>query len=180
MLARSYAERAKELYEEQEDRLNVGRLLNNLGGLTFLLGDPEQAVELLKEAFAVALEVGSKPDAAQAVSSLAQVHLRESRPDLAEEQARVALGLLDGRVDFLDEQGNAQLVLGRALLEQGRLDESEEALAASEAAFEQLSSRSHRAAAWTAQAELSMRRGDKDRALELYRRATDALQDFSF
>ena len=73
VLARSYAERAKALYEEQEDRLNVGRLLNNLGGLAFLLGDSERAAELLKEAFAVALEVGSKPDAAQAVSSLAQV-----------------------------------------------------------------------------------------------------------
>jgi tetratricopeptide (TPR) repeat protein len=180
VLARSYAEQAKTLYEEHEDRLNVGRLLNNLGGLTFLLGDPEQAVELLKEAFAVALEVGSKPDAAQAVSSLAQVHLREGRPEQAEEQARLALNLLEDRVDFLDEQGNAQLVLGRALLEQGMLEESEQALAASEAAFEQLSSRSHRAAAWTAQAELSMRRGDQDTALRLYRRAAEALQDFSF
>jgi tetratricopeptide (TPR) repeat protein len=180
VLARSYAEQAKALYEEHEDRLNVGRLLNNLGGLTFLLGDPEQAVELLKEAFAVALEVGSKPDAAQAVSSLAQVHLREGRPEQAEEQAQLALSLLEERVDFLDEQGNAQLVLGRALLEQGRLDESEQALAASEAAFEQLSSRSHKAAAWTAQAELSMRRGDQDAALKLYRRAAEALQDFSF
>jgi tetratricopeptide (TPR) repeat protein len=180
VLARSYAEQAKALYEEHEDRLNVGRLLNNLGGLTFLLGDPEQAVELLKEAFAVALEVGSKPDAAQAVSSLAQVHLREGRPEQAEEQARLALSLLEERVDFLDEQGNAQLVLGRALLEQDKLEESEQALAASESAFEQLSSRSHRAAAWTAQAELSLRRGDRDTALKLYRRAAEGLQDFSF
>jgi tetratricopeptide (TPR) repeat protein len=180
VLARSYAERAKALYEEQEDRLNVGRLLNNLGGLTFLLGDPERAVQFLKEAFAVALEVGSKPDAAQAVSSLAQVHLRTGRAELAEEQAQQALSLLEGRVDFLDEQGNAQLVLGRALLEQGKLEESEQALAAAEAAFEQLSSRSHRAAAWTAQADLSVRLGDKDTALKLYRRAAEALQDFSF
>jgi tetratricopeptide (TPR) repeat protein len=180
VLARSYAERAKALYEEQEDRLYVGRLLNNLGGLAFLLGDSERAAELLKEAFAVSLEAGSKPDAAQAVSSLAQVNLRTGRPELAEEQARQALSLIDGRVDFLDEEGNAQLVLGRALLEQGMLDESEQALAAAEAAFEQLSSRSHRAAAWTAQADLSLRRGDKDTALNLYRRASEALQDFSF
>jgi tetratricopeptide (TPR) repeat protein len=180
VLARSYAERAKALYEEQEDRLYVGRLLNNLGGLAFLLGDSERAAELLKEAFAVSLEAGSKPDAAQAVSSLAQVNLRTGRPELAEEQARQALSLIDGRVDFLDEEGNAQLVLGRALLEQGMLDESEQALAAAEAAFEQLSSRSHRAAAWTAQADLSLRRGDKDTALKLYRRASEALQDFSF
>ena len=180
VLARSYAERAKALYEEQEDRLNVGRLLNNLGGLTFLLGDPEKAADYLKEAFAVALEVGSKPDAAQAVSSLAQVNLRIGNVALAEDQARQALSLLDGRVDFLDEQGNAQLVLGRALLDQDRLDESEHALAAAEAAFEQLSSRSHRAAAWTAQADLSVRRGDKDTALSLYRRAAETLQDFRF
>jgi tetratricopeptide (TPR) repeat protein len=180
VLARSYAERAKELYEEQEDRLNVGRLLNNLGGLTFLLGDSERAVGYLKEAFAVAIEVGSKPDAAQAVSSLAQVHLRTGDAVLAEEQARVAVSLLDERVDYLDEQGNAHLVLGRALLEQGRLDEAEQALTTSEAAFEQLSSSSHRAAAWMAQADLSVRRGDQDRALRLYRLAAETLQDFSF
>ncbi len=164
VLARSYAERAKALYEEQDDRLNVGRLLNNLGGLTFLLGDPEQAVGLLKKAFSVALEVGSESGEAE----------------LAEQQARQALKLLEGRVDFLDEQGNVQLVLGRALLEQGRLDEAEHAIAASEAIFDQLSSTSHRAAAWTAQAELSIRRGDQDQALRLYRRAAETLQDFRF
>jgi tetratricopeptide (TPR) repeat protein len=108
------------------------------------------------------------------------VNLRTGNVALAEEQARQALSLLDGRVDFLDEQGNAELVLGRALLEQGRLDESEHALAAAEAAFEQLSSGSHRAAAWTAQADLSVRRGDKDTALSLYRRAAETLQDFRF
>jgi tetratricopeptide (TPR) repeat protein len=180
VLARSYAERAKALYEEQDDRLNVGRLLNNLGGLTFLLGDPEKAVRLLKSAFSVALEVGSEADAAQAVSSLAQVHLRTGEVELAEQQARHALSLLEGRVDFLDEQGNVQLVLGRALLEQGRLDEAEQAIASSEATFEQLSSTSHRAAAWIAQAELSIRRGDQEKALRLYRRAAETLQDFRF
>ena len=180
VLARSHAERAKELYEEQDDRLSVGRLLNNLGGLAFLLGDPQKAERLLKDAFSVALEVGSTPDAAQAVSSLAQVHLRTGQPKLAEQQARHALRLLEGRLDFLDEQGNAQLVLGRALLEQGKLEEAEQALAESEATFEQLSSASHRAAAWTAQAELNVRRGDEDKALKLYRLATEALQDFRF
>lgn len=180
VLARSHAERAKELFEEQNDRLSVGRLLNNLGGLTFLLGNPLEAERLLKDAFAVALEVGSEPDAAQAVSSLAQVHLRTGQPELAEQQARHALQLLDGRIDFLDERGNAQLVLGRALLEQGRLDEAGDAMAASEATFEQLSSPSHRAAAWTAQAELSIRRGDQTNALRLYRLVAETLQDFRF
>ena len=178
ILARSHAERAKALYEEQDDRLNVGRLLNNLGGLQFLLGKPAEAVGLLKEAFSVAVEVDSEVDAAQAVSSLAQVHLRSGDVEQAEEQARHALTLLDGRVDFLDEIGNAQLVLGRALLEQGRLDDAEEAFDAAEASFGQLSSGSHQAAAWTAQAELAVRRGDRQAALDLYRRAAETLQDF--
>ncbi|HXV58837.1 MAG TPA: tetratricopeptide repeat protein [Gaiellaceae bacterium] len=178
--ARSHAERAKVLYEEIEDRANTGKLLTTLGGLTFLLGRPEESIPLFKQAFAVALEVGSEADAAQAVSSLAQVHLRTGQVGLAEEQARHALDLLQGRQDFIDEIGNAQLVLGRSLLEQGRLDEAEEMFQAAEASFQQLSSASHQAAAWTAMADLAVRRDEKEAAIELYRRAVEALQDFRF
>jgi tetratricopeptide (TPR) repeat protein len=180
VLARNYAERAKAQYEEVSDRANVGRLLNNLGGLNFLLGKPEDAIRHLKDAFATALEVGSDTDAAYAVSSLAQVHLRTGSPELAEEQARHALELLDGRVDLLDEIGNAQLVLGRALLEQDRLDEAETQFAAAQTSFDQLSSASHRAAAWVAQGDLATRRGDDRGAARLYRMAAEALQDVRF
>jgi tetratricopeptide (TPR) repeat protein len=180
VLARAYAERAKGYYEELADRGRVGRLLNNLGGLNFLLGKPDEAKTLLKQAFGVALEVGSEPDAAQAVSSLAQVHLRTEEIDLAEQQARHALELLDGRVDFLDEIGNAQLVLGRALLAQGRLDEAAKTLTEAEASFAQMSSVSHQAAVWVAMGDLAVRRGDDTEASKLYRRAAESLQDFRF
>jgi tetratricopeptide (TPR) repeat protein len=178
--ARSYAERAKVLYEEIDDRANTGKLLTTLGGLTFLLGKPNESIPLFKQAFAVALEVGSDADAAQAVSSLAQVHLRTGQLELAEQQAGHALDLLADRVDFIDEIGNAQLVLGRSLLEQGRLEEAEEKFRAAEESFEQLSSASHKAAAWTAQAELAVRRGEKEDAIQLYQQAVEALQDFRF
>jgi tetratricopeptide (TPR) repeat protein len=178
--ARAYAEKAKALYEQIEDRANTGKLLTTLGGLTFLLGRPDESIPFFKQAFAVALEVGSDADAAQAVSSLAQVHLRTGRVELAEEQARHALELLADRVDFIDEIGNAQLVLGRSLLEQGRLEEAAEKFRAAEASFDQLSSASHKAAAWTAQAELAVERGDRDAAITLYQRAVQALQDFRF
>jgi tetratricopeptide (TPR) repeat protein len=178
--ARALAERAKELYEAHGDRLNLGRMLNNLGGLNYLLGKSEEAIDYLKRAFSVALEVGSEPDAAQAVSSLAQVHLGAGDWALAEEQARHALELLEGRPDFLDEIGNAQIVLGRSLLEQGRLDEAEHAFAEGELCLSQLSSASHRAVAWTAQGDLASRRGDDSAAAALYRRAAEALQDVRF
>jgi tetratricopeptide (TPR) repeat protein len=162
------------------DRSNLGRLLNNLGGINFLLGHPDEALALLKDAVRIALEVGNDDEAAHAVNGIAQVHLRTGEVKLAEEQARYALKLLGGRVDEMHEIGNAQLVLGRALLEQDRLDEAEDAFTAGEAAYDQMSSGSHRADAWIAQGDLATRRGDDRRAAELYRRAADALQDVRF
>ncbi len=180
VLARNYAERAREAYAELADRVHVSQLTNNLGGLNFLLGNTEQAVELLKESFAIALDLGRDADAGRAVSSLAQVHLRTGNVEQAEEQARHALQLLEGRVDYVDEIGSAQLVLGRALLQQERLDEAEAAFAAAEACFGELGSGSHRAAAWIARGDLAAQRGDHERAAELYRTAAEALQDVRF
>jgi tetratricopeptide (TPR) repeat protein len=180
VLARTYAEKAKAQYEEVADRGNVGRLLNNLGVIDFLLGNPDNAIERFKQAYAIALEVDRDEDAATAVSSLAQVHLRTGDAKRAEEQALHALEIIGERDDMLDEIGNARLVLGRALLEQDRLEEAERAFAESEDAFAKLSSASHRAAAWIAQGDLATRRGDERRAAVLYRRAAEALQDFRF
>jgi tetratricopeptide (TPR) repeat protein len=178
--ARAHAERAKRLYETFDDRVNVARLMNNLGGLTFLLGDTVGAAAKLEHAFRIALDAGSEPDAAQAVSSLAQVALRTGDAATAERHARQALSLLDGRVDYLDEVGNAQLVLGRAVLEQGRLDEAEALFATAEASLVQLSSVSHNAAAWMARGDLELKRGDDRAAGALYRRAAEALQEVCF
>jgi tetratricopeptide (TPR) repeat protein len=180
VLARSYAERAKAAYEELADRGNLGRLLNNLGGINFLLGHPDEALAFLKDAVRIALEVGNDAEAAHAVNGIAQVHLRTGDIPRAEEQARYALKLLGDRVDELHEIGNAQLVLGRALLEQDRLDEAEEAFDAGERAYDQMSSGSHRAEAWVAQGDLAARRGDDRTAARLYRQAADALQDVRF
>ena len=180
VLVRSYAEKAKSYYEEIADQVNVGRLLNNLGGLNFLLGHPEEAKTFLKRAFATALDAGNDADAAEAVASLAQVHLRTGEFELAAEQAGQALKLLDGRVDFLHEIGSAHLVLGRSLLERGRLEEAATAFADAESAFDQLSSTSHRASAWIAQGDLAAARGDDGVAARLYRRAAEALQDVRF
>jgi tetratricopeptide (TPR) repeat protein len=180
VLARKYAEQAKAQFEDLADRATVGRVLNNLGGINFLLGHPEEAIEQLNQSFKVLLEYGSEADAARAVSSLAQVHLRTGQVEPAEEQARQALKLLGDRIDVIDEIGNAQLVLGRSLLEQGRLDEAADAFDAAEQNFDQLSSISHRASAWIAKGDLAARRGQDQVAAQLYRRAAEALQDLRF
>jgi tetratricopeptide (TPR) repeat protein len=180
LLSRNYAEQAKVLYQELADERNVGKLLTNLGGLNLMLGNPGQAIEHLKASFSVALEVDSREDAAQAAGSLATVHLHLGDFDAAEEHARHALELLEGREDYLHETGPTQLVLGRSMLERGRLDEAEQWFHAADATFEQMSSVSHRAGAWVALGDLAVRRGDMADAARLYRHAAEALQDVRF
>jgi tetratricopeptide (TPR) repeat protein len=180
LLSRNYAEQAKALYHELADERNVGKLLTNLGGLNLMLGNPEQAIEHLKASFSVALEVDSPEDAAQAAGSLATVHLNLGDYDAAESHARHALVLLEDREDYLHEIGPTQLVLGRAMLERGRLDEAEQWFRAADTSFEQLTSVSHRASAWVALGDLAARRGDTAEAARLYRHAAEALQDVRF
>ena len=180
MLARNYAERAKAYFEDLNDSRNVAGLLNNLGGLNLMLGKPEQAIEYLKSSYSVALDSDSMEEAAQATGSLAAVHLEMTDYEQAEKFARQALSLLEGRMDFLHEIGPSQLVLGRSLMEQGRLDEAEQMFRAADGSFEQLSSISHRAGAWIALGDLAARRGDDRTAARQYRNAAEALQDVRF
>jgi tetratricopeptide (TPR) repeat protein len=180
VLSRTYAEQAKSLFQELDDERTVGRLLNNLGGLSLLLGKPHEAIEQLKASFAVAVETDEQADAGQAVNGLATVHLHLGDWEAAEENAREALRLLEGREDFLSEIGQAQIVLGRALLERDRLDDAEQSFRAADATFEQLSSVSHRAGAWLALGDLAARRGEDVEAARLYRNAAEALQDLRF
>src|SRR5919204_443903 len=178
--ARTYAERARAYLEQLNDERSMGRLLNNLGGLSLMLGKPEQAIDYLKAAFATALEVDSDEDAAVASGSLATVHLQLQEYEQAEQHARHALRLLEGRIDWLHEIVPSQLTLGRALMEQGRLDDAETCFQQAEANAEQFESVSHRAAAWVALGDLAARRGDDGGAARLYRTAAEALQDVRF
>jgi len=179
-LARRLAERAHELYEQLGDDVNVGRQLNNLGGFEFLLGNTERAVERMQQALELARRIGSTPDAAQALCSLAEVELSTSDNELAERHTREALVLLDGRDDFIDVAGTAELRLGKSLVAQGRLDEAAAAFDAAEKTFMRMQSASHLAAVWTAQGELAAARGDMTEAVACYRHAAESLQDFHF
>ena len=180
VLARQYAQQAKAIYQELNDTRNTGRLMLNLGGLQLLLGHPEQAIEHLTASFALAVEAGSQPDAAQALGSLAAVHEHLGDHEAADEHARKALALLEGREDFLDEIGQSNLVLGRSLLERDRLEEAEECFRAADAAFEQMASIAHRTGAWVALGDLAERRGDAREAARLYRNAAEALRVVRF
>jgi tetratricopeptide (TPR) repeat protein len=178
--SRNYAQRAKALYEELNDRRTVGRLMQNLGGLHLLLGKPGEAIEQLKASFTIAVESDSKPDAAQALGNLGTVHLHLEEYEAADDHARRALELFEGREDYLQEIGQAHVVLGRALMERERLDEAGECFRAADSSFERLGSISYRAGAWVALGDLASRRGDDREAARLYRNAAAALQDIRF
>ena len=177
VLARTYAERSRDLFAEIGDRATVARLLNNLAGLNHLLGSPDRSIELLEEAFEIFVDLDLRVDAGYVCSSLAEIRLDLGEAELAETHARKALDLLDGRPDHVQEVGTAELVLGRSLADQGRLEDAEQWIARAEATSARASSASHRSSAWLARGDLESRRGNDAVAAGLYRRAARALQE---
>ena len=175
ILARSHAERSLELFDQLGDRATVGRLLNNLAGLNHLLGHGERAIELLREAFEIFLELDLGVEAGYACSSLAEILVEEGTPDEAEELAHRALSLLGGRRDHVQEIGTAQLALARALTAQGRLGEAEIWAARADRTFEEARLTSHRSYAWLAQGDIESERGNDRAAADLFRRSALAL-----
>ncbi len=177
VLARTYAERSRELFDTLGDRATVARLMNNLAGLSHLLGDSDRAIAFLEEAFGMFVDLDLAVDAGYVCSSLAGVRLDRGELEAAQEQARKALDLLGGRVDHLQEIGMAQLILGRALAGQGMLDDAETWITAADETFERARSAGHRSFAWMAQGDVESRRGSDAVAADLYRRAAVALQE---
>jgi tetratricopeptide (TPR) repeat protein len=175
--AREYAERSKALFERVADHEYVGKLLNNLGQLRAITGKPDEAVPLLREAFRIAVEQDNRVDAAFAASSLASARLHSGDHEGAVESANRAIELLGSREEFRQELGNARLVMGRAHLACGRVDEAERSFTAAADCFAAVESISHMAGAWVAIGDVAAERGDQARAADLYRRAADALQD---
>ena len=180
LVARYYAERALELYRKHGDVLLTGRILNNLGGINFLLGDVATAEANLLAATEKAADAGSDADLAQAVNSLAHLLLRTGRPAEARVRAERAVELLAGRLDFRDELGNAQLVLARSLAAEGDLALAVDWIDEAEHTFGALGSTSHLALAWLARGDVARESGDLETAADLYRQAADSLQDVHF
>jgi len=180
LLARFHAEQALEIYRRHDDTLSTARILNNLGGIDFLLGDVVAAEQILEEAVVTAAAAGSEADVAQATSSLAQVLLHTNRTQEARERAHASLALLAGRRDFLEEIGNAQLVVAKSHRVELDALSATEWLDNAERTFVELGSTSQLAAVWIARGDLARETGDANGAAELYRHAAEALQDFHF
>jgi tetratricopeptide (TPR) repeat protein len=176
-LAREYAERSRAFYERIADQEYVGKLLNNLGQLRVVTGDPHEAVGLLRESFRIAVEQDNRVDAAFAASSLASARLHAGDAPGAIESAARALELLGGREEYRQEEGNARLVMGRGHMAGGALDEATRCFDAAAECFSAVGSISHVAGAWMALGDVATQRDDAALAAALYRRAAEALQD---
>jgi tetratricopeptide (TPR) repeat protein len=155
----------------------VARLLNNLAGLSHLLGDTDAATALLERSFAIFVDLDLPVDAGYVCSSLAGIRLDRGEIEAAEESAQKALGLLDGRIDHLQEIGMAQLILGRSRAARGELESAEGWIASAHATFQEARSAGHLSYAWMAQGDVESLRGSDAAAADLYRRAAVALQE---
>ena len=160
VLSRNYAERAKNLFQELDDERTVGRLLNNLGGLSLLLGKPEQAIEQLKASFAVAVEVDSQADAAQADGRprhrLSPARATGTPPTSTRAQAlRCSTAARTSSTRSASPSSCSAARCSSATASTRRRSPS----GLADATFEQFSSVSHRANVWVALGDLAARRG---------------------
>ena len=180
VLARKYAESAQRRFEEADDEVKVGTILSNLGIYQFLLGKSEEALKTFSKAYAILLDAGEMYLCANVVGSIANVHLQSGDPVRAEEQARHSIELFGDGGERLNELGESQLVLGRALLAQERHEEADAALDGARAIFESIRSTSFLARTLVAKGDVAAVRNDVTAAADLYRQATDLLQDVTF
>ena len=81
-----------------------------------------------------------------------------------------------GAVDHVQEIGTAQLVLARAHLGQGDLEQAEDVLAEVDESYALTESISHQARSWMVRGELELLRENESEAARLYREAATALQ----
>jgi tetratricopeptide (TPR) repeat protein len=151
-----------------------------LGRLTSLLGDERAATEHLNASYTKALDADAHEDAAQALRGIAAIHLSRGEHEEADALAQEALALLEGGEGRFRDVCDVQLVLGRSLLERGRLDEAEECFRTADRAAEQAASLAQRTEAWVALGDVAARRGDERAAARLYRNAAEALQEVRF
>jgi tetratricopeptide (TPR) repeat protein len=176
VLARRYAEISREQFDAVGDTVTKGRVLNNLGGLSHLLGDDDSAIPQLLEAFAIFVDAQLQAEAGYALSSLAEIHRERGDLTEAEAVAQRALALLEGRLDHVQELGTAQLVLARAHLGQGDLEQAEDLLAEVDESYALTESISHQARSWMVRGELELLRDNESEAARLYREAATALK----
>ena len=180
VLARRYAEQAKARYEEIDDKVQLGKTLNNLGGVHLQLGNHDEALTHFKRAYSCLLDAGADAMCGAVLCSIASVHLDQGDFTRAEEQARLGIEMISGDEESAQECGESYYYLGRALLGLRRFDEAAEALTTSADLLQALRAMNSLARTILAQGDLARAQDDEAGAADLYRRSAELLQNDNF
>src|SRR5262249_57233456 len=89
--AHGYAERAREIFTRQGDRLRLARLDTNLGNLMFRQDRFEEALQLYQKAHSAFVEIGTAQDVAIALKNTATTEISHNdfrQPIATYQQAR--------------------------------------------------------------------------------------------
>lgn len=126
--ARQYAQRAVEAYRPiQGDYEQLTKAMTNLGEALEAEGDLQGARQQFQAALEIQQKIGNVILVAESEEELADVAMEEGRADQAEPLLRTAIA------EFEKDQGDPDLVsayaeLGRALLMEGKIEESDQAV----------------------------------------------------
>lgn len=166
---------ARQIIEQQDDRLRLARI-NNSYAFLCLDADPprtEEARQHLDAAERLLVEDGTSID-------LAYVYTERSRLALALRDARSALSFSERSLALIEddvlERGRALFARARALVELGREREAVDALEEAATTFGKVGARQQETACWLEIGRIELEEGRLERGLEALRSGLGALE----
>ena len=158
--------RALEIYRELGDPEQEGRVLNNLGGLSYWQGRWQEAIELYRQAGACSERAGHAADVAFTDGNIGEILADQGRLEEAATHLRRARRVWTSTVD---RQGTAfaNMLLGRLAVRDGRAEEGLQLLHAAVADMERFGVGFYADLAHALIAEGEALGGDAHRALAL-------------
>ena len=175
-LALTLVEKALALMAEDDSEHSLARLRLTYGWLLLRAEPPHlgEAGTLLTQAHETLVRVSDSGDLAACETELARLELLSGRPGDAIGTALRAMGRLESHLAV--ETGRARMVLGLAMVSDGRATAGIEECRTAAGELQSLDARLEAAQAWREVAELEARYGQAERALEAYRRMADCTQ----
>jgi predicted ATPase len=175
-LAQSYVERGLKVSQKSGDLVGQAKALNNLGILLESQGRVDEALRASLHAIAINEQIGNKRELALVANNLGWMLYNDGRYAQSEQrllQATTNAAKIRDNYHYM----RAALNLGRLLTEQERLEEAVHILTICQSIALQLGLTAEQLDIYVSLAEVALKQGDIERAIQLYQQAYALIND---
>jgi hydrogenase-4 transcriptional activator len=158
-------ERARAAFEQVGHRRFLARVLGNWGDQLLRVGNWQEGERLLQQALALSQELQDRRALANALESLAELHVRQGKYEISQSYLAEALSWVEGRDHFVELQ--VRLSMARLHWQQGHATPARAAFAAVVARAGETEAKQWQVAAQLYLAEMALSEGQETTAADL-------------